>query len=345
MSRNKLRSGMTVFGVVGCVSLLFASLGLYTSMENMSQWTFDKVQTFETKLSGDFSDEEYKNDLLREMYGEELMETPVELKYDGKEKTVSFTGIESQDYLRLYDGDGKAVDLDTGIALSRNIAEELDIQSGDRVKWKFAGEDQWYMSIVKKIIRTPMSQGITMMKAEMEKKHIPFKATSIIGEKPERLQADSKYISSIQNKSDLKSGLDTMLDASVMLSALFLVMAVLLGSVILYNLGTLSYMERYREMATLKVLGFQNKRIRRLMDWQNLCLTVIGIMIGLPAGYGLIFMMMGTIQSSIDMSVYTPAYVYASSLLGTFTLSWIISKILSHKVIHIDMAAALKINE
>ena len=30
----------------------------------------------------------------------------------------------------------------------------------------------------------------------------------------------------------------------------------LLGSVILYNLGSLPYMERYRDMATLKVLAF-----------------------------------------------------------------------------------------
>ena len=41
-----------------------------------------------------------------------------------------------------------------------------------------------------------------------------------------------------------------------MLSVVFLIMAVLLGSVILYNLGSLSYMERYRDMATLKVLAF-----------------------------------------------------------------------------------------
>ncbi len=343
--RNKLRSIMTVFGVVGCVSLLFASLGLYTSMENMSKWTFDKIQTFETKVTGTFSNEEYKNKLLENMYGEELMETSIELNFDKKEKKVSFTALESQDYIRLYNVKNKQINLEDGIALSKNIAEELNIQIGDRVKWKFSGGDRWYLSIVSEIIRTPMSQGITIMKSEMEKEKIPFQGTSIIGEKPENITVDSNYVSSIQNKSDLKAALDTMLNASLMLSVLFLTMAVLLGGVILYNLGTLSYIERYRDMATLKVLGFNDKSIRKLMIQQNLWLTFIGIIIGLPAGYGLIIIMLGTIQSSIDMSSYVPSFVYMISALGTFIISWIISKTLSRKVKSIDMVSALKINE
>ena len=130
-----------------------------------------------------------------------------------------------------------------------------------------------------------------------------------------------------------------------MLSALFLIMAVLLGSVILYNLGTLSYIERYRDMATLKVLGFDRKRINKLMIQQNLWLTIVGILIGLPVGFGLLVIMVGTVQSSIDMIVYTPAYIYVFCILGTYMLSLLINKILTNKLKHIDMVSALKINE
>ena len=71
---------MTILGVIGCVSLLFASAGLYTSMSYMSDWAFDKLQTYDSKVTGDFSDKEYKNKLLKSMYGEELMETSIEIK-------------------------------------------------------------------------------------------------------------------------------------------------------------------------------------------------------------------------------------------------------------------------
>lgn len=343
--RNKLRSIMTILGVVGCVSLLFSSMGLYTSMNYMSDWTFGHVQTFDIKITGDFTDQEFKNKLQKSMEGEELMEASAKLAFNGKEKTVSFTGIESQKYFHLFDLRDMETDLKTGVAISRNTALEMNIKTGDKIKWKFPGQRQWFESSVTRIIRTPMSQGIFMKKGEMQNKNIPFQVTSIIGNNPDTGNLNLNQMDSVQNKSNLKSGLDAMLKASLMLCAIFLVMAVLLGSVILYNLGTLSYMERYRDMATLKVLGFDDKRIKRLMVQQNLWLTITGILIGLPAGYGLVVLMLKTVQSSIDIRAYTPFPVYVVSLLGTWILSLIISKLLSKKVCHIDMAAALKANE
>ena len=250
-----------------------------------------------------------------------------------------------KDFIRLYDTDNHNVNLKSGIAVSKNTAKEMNIKVGDRIKWRFSGSSTWYLSVVKVIIRTPMTQGITMMKTEMEKENIPFITTSIIGEEIENAKINTDYISSIQNRADLEESLSTMLNASIMLSTLFLIMAVLLGSVILYNLGTLSYMERYRDMATLKVLGFNNKRIRKLMIQQNIWLTIVGIIIGLPIGYGLLGIMVSTVQTSIDMETYAPVYVYGVSILGTFILSWIINKVLSLKVKSIDMVSALKINE
>lgn len=347
--RNRLRSAMTIFGVVGCVALLFSSMGLYTSMKNMSDWTFDKVQTYETKAIGNFTDEEYKDELLRDIFGEELMESQIDIVYKDQETTASFTGLTSQDFIRLYDGGGDdadgEVELEDGVAISRNTAKELGVRKGDRVKWRFSGSSQWYVSVVRSVIRTPMTQGITMMRADMEKEGIPFHTTSIIGEELQDAKIDSGYVSSIQEKKDVEKSLDTLLDASTMLSAVFLIMAVLLGSVILYNLGSLSYMERSRDMATLKVLGFRDQRIRRLMVQQNLWLTVTGIVIGLPAGMGLLQVMISTVQMSIDMSAYAPLSVYGFSVLGTLVLSWMINQALARKIRGIDMVAALKINE
>ena len=81
------------------------------------------------------------------------------------------------------------------------------------------------------------------------------------------------------------------------------------------------------------------------MIQQNIWLTIAGIVIGLPAGYGLTILMLSTVQDSIDIRVYIPAYTYIISVLGTFLLSWSISKFLSRKIYRIDMVSALKLNE
>jgi ABC-type antimicrobial peptide transport system permease subunit len=65
---------------------------------------------------------------------------------------------------------------------------------------------------------------------------------------------------------------------------ILVVAAVILGVVVLYNLGIMSYVERSRELATLKVLGFRNRTIGKLLISQNIWLTGIGVIIGLPAG-------------------------------------------------------------
>ena len=81
------------------------------------------------------------------------------------------------------------------------------------------------------------------------------------------------------------------------------------------------------------------------MIQQNLWLTFIGVIIGLPVGYSLLLVMLGTVQASIDINVYTPYYVYLASLLGTFLLSWLINKLIAQKIKNIDMVSALKVNE
>lgn len=60
-----------------------------------------------------------------------------------------------------------------------------------------------------------------MTRSEMEKENISFHTTSIIGEEANKIKIDSNYVTSIQNKSNLKSDFVTILNASVMMSVLF----------------------------------------------------------------------------------------------------------------------------
>ena len=57
-----------------------------------------------------------------------------------------------------------------------------------------------------------------------------------------------------------------------------------MGVVVLYNLGVLSYVEKTREIATLKVLGFTSGDIRIILLQQSLAITVVGALLGVPFG-------------------------------------------------------------
>ena len=94
---------------------------------------------------------------------------------------------------------------------------------------------------------------------------------------------------------------------SIMDSMVFILViaAVILGIVVLYNLGIMSYVERSRELATLKVLGFRNKNIGRLLISQNIWLTVVGVIIGLPAGVGVLEWLLDKPNSEICLKIFS----------------------------------------
>ena len=118
--------------------------------------------------------------------------------------------------------------------------------------------------------------------------------------------------------------------------------AIVLGSVVLYNLGALSFTERMRELATLRVLGFLPKKIYSLLQMQNVWLTLLGIIIGIPTGYYLTVFMFSTMPDSLDMVTDISVISIIISVLGTFGISVLINLILSRNIKDIDMVSALK---
>ena len=121
--------------------------------------------------------------------------------------------------------------------------------------------------------------------------------------------------------------------------------ALLLGIIVLYNLGTMSYTERYREMATLKVIGFRDRKIGRLLAGQNLALSVIGILIGIPLGALTLSYMLKTLASEYEMQMSVGALSYVFTVLLTVGMSFAVSLMVARKNRKIDMVEALKVQE
>lgn len=72
-----------------------------------------------------------------------------------------------------------------------------------------------------------------------------------------------------------------MMKKMIMLIIFF---AILFGVIIIYNIGILSFSEKELEFATLKVLDFKNKQIKKIFIKQNIWITFISILIGIPSG-------------------------------------------------------------
>lgn len=118
--------------------------------------------------------------------------------------------------------------------------------------------------------------------------------------------------------------------------------ALLLGIVVLYNLGVMSYTERYREMATLKVVGFKDKRIGRLLIGQNLWLSLLGAAVGLPVGILTLDYLLKELAGEYEMQMSVSALSILVSILLTVGMSLLVSFFVARKNRKIDMVEALK---
>jgi ABC-type antimicrobial peptide transport system permease subunit len=122
--------------------------------------------------------------------------------------------------------------------------------------------------------------------------------------------------------------------------------AILLGSVIIYNLGILSYTEKEYQFATLKVLGFKDKQIENIFIKQNNWIAIVSIIIGLPLGFYLTDWLFKTaIEEHYDFCAFITIRTYIIAAIGTFIVSYLVSKFLARKIKKIDMVTSLKGNE
>jgi putative ABC transport system permease protein len=111
----------------------------------------------------------------------------------------------------------------------------------------------------------------------------------------------------------------------------------------MYNLSNINITERNREIATIKVLGFYSLETYSYVFRENIVITVISAVFGLPAGIFLHRFVMEQIKIeavSFNIQILPMSYLYA--LIVTFGLTILVNLILIRKIDRIHMAESLK---
>ena len=119
--------------------------------------------------------------------------------------------------------------------------------------------------------------------------------------------------------------------------------AAALAFIVLYNLTNINITERVREIATIKVLGFYDAETNRYVFRENIILTVLGALVGLPMGKLLHAYVMGQIKIDLmcfDVRVAPLSYLISAALTLVFGL--LVNLALRRKIRTIDMSQALK---
>ena len=114
----------------------------------------------------------------------------------------------------------------------------------------------------------------------------------------------------------------------------------------IYNLININITERLREIATVKVLGFYRSEAAVYVLRENLLLTLLGALLGVPLGILLNRFVMSSIK--VDLVSFIPRVKIPSFLFSigfTLLFSFLVYLIMMRKLDKVDLAAALKAAE
>ena len=356
ISRYKKRVGVTTLGVAGCCALMLCGFGIKDSITDIPARQFTHVTTEDATL--------YFNNVTKEEAKEVLNNETSFQSYAILNNTnatigqydiyISVLSENFEEFQHFYDLDTKEkCDLnDDEVLISDKLASLLKVKKGDTIE--FYDDNNNYNMKVGAVVENYIQHFIFMNEKTYNKnssKDLTFNMAYVeLGDltKDEQLDLQAKMLenSNVLNMTFIQDSIDQandMLQTLDKVVVILIVLAAMLSFIVLYNLSNINIHERKREIATLKVLGFYPNEVDRYITQENWILTVIGIVIGLVAGFFLTNIVVSTVEIEYVRFIHVIrplSFIYASVMSLLFTL--IVNFITHFSLKNIDMIESLK---
>ncbi|MGM9680167.1 MAG: ABC transporter permease [Eubacteriales bacterium] len=338
--RHKSRTLMSLIGVVGCAVIIVAALGMGDTMDAFLDMYYDDAIRYSSRINlSEQTTKEQTDELIEKYNGDYSASVAVQIE----EKAVSLDVYHTPgDLVRFPDENNRFVEIkDDGVYLCMRLAEEFDLSEGDTFTVSPYGSDETYTLKVAGMIRS-VSENMVISPEYADTLGLLYTVNAIYTQTVKADITPDSSIAGVQSKQSIVDSFDSFLELMNLMILILIIAAVVLGVVVLYNLGVMSYTERYREMATLKVVGFKDQKIGVLLTGQNLWISLIGVVIGIPLGATVLDYLIHALASEYEMKTVIDLFTYLVSILLTVGMSLIVSLMVAGKNRKINMVEALK---
>ena len=339
MKRKISRTFMVIFGVMGCSALLLCGFGIEDTLDNSINTEIELIP-FDISLN-----------YLKEVAESKILENDNVLEIDSyskcdiniiKDKMISsylyILPEQSHIFVPKYDKDS--------CLISSKVAKSINAKEGDIISFIYNGKS--YEVVITNIIDISFSQGIFISRARnlLDLDYTNAWIRTIDNTKNEQTLKELEENSDIyfgQTINELKEVAEEKLSSVRIMTNTIKIFAILLAIVVLYNLALLNFKERIKDIATLKVLGFNNKEIAGSFLLEILILTIISSILGLFLGYPLMYGVLVINENPLLSYIYhinIDSYLITLLLTGGFGV--LINLLMSTFINKVKMVESLK---
>ena len=362
--RYKIRMLMTIFGVAGCLTLMFIGFGIRYGVINISNEQFKVINKVDIAATyNPYIDNESVEKLQNEIDNNKnvkastkiniqlaTFESNNEIKDSAQLITVDKENY--KDYITLMDNNAKGINLPNGAAvISEKLAYLHKLQVGD--SFNVFVNNKEYTLTVGEINKNYFGHTIYINKDYYEsvfKKQ--YKDNTFLIQTTGGKETVESVVSNLNNNSDIvnisdnskiQEILDNFIKGIDIIVAVMVICSVTLALVVLYNLINVNVSERIRELSTIKVLGFYPSEVTTYVFREIFYLSGVGIILGNYLGYKMylkIILELAGRDMMFSSKVPLVVYLLASGI--TILITIIVMIVMHKKLKKVNMVEALK---
>lgn len=343
-SSHKSRILLGIISVCGSFMLLIVGSGTPDSIGSMIGRTYSEEFLYEYKLALNTAcAPEQTAELCAHLDGQMTQTVQGKVTHGGEVAFKPVTVFTDGKMLGLKTTEGKALDRD-GAYITEGMADSLDIKEGDTIGLFPSMSAQEYEFRIAGIVPSSMPQSIYINEKSWTGAGAQFRPTHMLcGEiDADALQGDARIVQ-ISSSEQFKDNLTQFQSKFTGVFTLMKVVAFALVVIVLYNLSTLSFLERTKQYNTFRVLGFHFGEIRKLASFENIIILLFGTLFGIPFGYKFLEVYCATFSN--DTMKFYPILKGLNLVITcmiVFICTAITTLLLSRRIKKIDMVQALK---
>ena len=353
--RYRSRVIMMLLGIGGCTALMVAGFGVKDSIADISAYQYEEITLYDLevtldaeKISPREAETQWASQALRWAFARK--ETVSVSRDGGEEKSARIVAAKKGDLQGIvslhtdsrelpFPGEGEAV-------LTEKLADRVKARPGDAVQLRL--DDGTSMTVTVSGVCKNYLGSFVYIDADT----LPaFRENTALvclrdGTEADYLAASIRSAEGVEYVSETARERETIEQSMASLDLLVLMLVVcsgILAFITLYNLTNINIMERTREIATVKVLGFLPKETAAYILRENLMLSTMGAALGMGLGKLLHRFVLDLVDvEGMTFDVRILPFSYAVSFLITMVFAVGTNAYMRIRLEKVNMAESLK---